>query len=479
MSRDINRVLLPGEEQTVQAWGDFVYCKVATLPVHVAMDSQIVEMQAGDKLRERERFKAFRIENRSPDTVVYVTLVVGEGDYNSQIIRGEVAVQPKLLTEDGSLREDSRYWLSLFVRHEPGYTPVTYNYMDLVKDWGTLSEPDFSSFNVGMDWDAPNGIWSVRDEDGGKHNEYDSEFQWLREVQGAMAGTGDNQNKFALDEDGEHIFWFADNRIRWGARYTSDADPDEGIAITGTSAPNGNQWRAGLAVHDGYLYAAPDNPIYRATLESARAGNPEWEEIVPNDNYSAEGGIAVGGGLIQKIGAVNDARAYNVTDGSVAHTLDGGVPDSAAAAYKGGLVYLMDEGSVRAYWPKQGPDTLSMQAATAPIACKGAGGLLAKSDYNWQFTLADVTAKSIGPMGELQITGEVIRAALALHTGKADAPAGYLDHVYAVRMNTGTGQAQKAVQANQTFAAAGVADDFRMTLPGEIHIQIDALMFNQ
>jgi len=478
MSRDINRVLLPGEEQTVQAWGDFVYCKVATLPVHVAMDSQIVEMQAGDKLRERERFKAFRIENRSADTVVYVTLVVGDGDYQSQIIRGEVAVQPKLLTEDGTLREDSRYWLSLYLRPEPGYTPVTYSYLDTVKQYTDALGVDMN-YEAGLEWLPVAGVWMARDRFG-LHREFTDEWEFVQEYDGPNTGGSDEQLYAATDND-TAIFYLAGDRVRYAPRTSSDSGD---TVITQTPSGNTPDYNRDDLVTVGdalWFYDHEAKAVYSASIDSVKAAAPVWSEVVSGFSKSSAF-IEFDGRLLHIISRSNNyAEVWDPETGQLqwSQSMDW---IASASGYRAGLLYLWrnSEGLdsvdwLYAKWAGEGPDTINVKAIAEPAECRRPAGMI--DTAGWQFTLADLSATA-GLMGEINASGEIIRAALALYAGKVDAPDGYMDHVYAVSMNSGTGSNKKAVRANQTFAAAGVADDFRMTIPGRIDLQIDALMFN-
>lgn len=479
MSRDINRILNPGEEQTVQARGDFVYCKVATLPIHVSMDMQVVEMVAGDKLRQPSRFTDFKIENRSTDTVVFVTLVVGDGDYQSQIIRGEVAVRPRLLTEDGTLREDSRYWLSLFIRPEPGYSPQTYSYADIVKSWTGLNAPEDGGYgNQAMEWDPVNGVWLLRKGDG-TWFEYSAEWGFLR-TQAGPANDGFLQGEFALD-DGAAYCWYVDGygKLFYAARTDSGA----GTEITSTN-PSGQDFddEVSIFVVGDYLclWAANTQTIYRVPLVEARSPGVNWKTWLTGLSGSSGNMVYDGRRYLHNVSTQTtrcdtyDLQADDPSATAFQSTSVGYIP--IAAGYRGGLLYkLKDTDQVDATWPLEGPDTISVKAVADPAACTNTAGMIRRDDF--AFTLADVSATQ-GTLGSLNVSGEVIRAALALYAGDVDAPADYLDHVYAVRANTGIGHGKQSVQANQTFAAAGVADDFRMTIPGAIHIQVDALLFD-
>ena len=120
---DIRRRLLPGQSETIDTPGDYIYIKTADRPVRVIISqgtgsgSSII-MQAGDKHRPGP-FAQFTIENPDRQRPAQVVLVVGQGDFNRQIVQGEVVVDPRIKTADGSYVADQR---------ETHYVSVTMDY---------------------------------------------------------------------------------------------------------------------------------------------------------------------------------------------------------------------------------------------------------------------------------------------------------------------------------------------------------------
>ena len=94
-------------EMPVRAGGDFIFVKEAARNVRVIVDGQAINMGRGDKRRierSEERklsgnlaFDSFEVSNLGDDDLRLV-FVVGEGDYNSQIVTGELSVSDYIQT---------------------------------------------------------------------------------------------------------------------------------------------------------------------------------------------------------------------------------------------------------------------------------------------------------------------------------------------------------------------------------------------
>ena len=106
--REIRTTLLPNGEQQVQAGGDFVYIDFVDREIKLMIHDQIITVNAGDKVRPQRSFKSLTVINPDDSNPVAVVLKVGEGDYSSQIIRGEVSVTPGVRRADGVFIEDTR-----------------------------------------------------------------------------------------------------------------------------------------------------------------------------------------------------------------------------------------------------------------------------------------------------------------------------------------------------------------------------------
>jgi hypothetical protein len=65
-------------------------------------------MEAGDKYRTGRSFKEFEIENNDPLNPVVIVLTIGEGDYNRQIVQGNISITPGITRADGTFGADTR-----------------------------------------------------------------------------------------------------------------------------------------------------------------------------------------------------------------------------------------------------------------------------------------------------------------------------------------------------------------------------------
>jgi hypothetical protein len=102
-----------GAEFPLKTGGDFVYLKYATHPVRILVEGDPVTMEAGDKWRVAGGFTQLTLDNPNNQDDCLVRLTIGEGDYNRQIIQGQITVNPGIRTADGEFVEDTRKTLSL------------------------------------------------------------------------------------------------------------------------------------------------------------------------------------------------------------------------------------------------------------------------------------------------------------------------------------------------------------------------------
>ena len=107
---DHSITVAPGSEFPVQAAGDFVFCKFADRDIRVIIQNSPRTMRAGSKWRPAGGFEAGDVIVQNPDTVnpVAVVLTIGVGDFDDQIIHGEVTVNPGIRGRDGVFIDDTR-----------------------------------------------------------------------------------------------------------------------------------------------------------------------------------------------------------------------------------------------------------------------------------------------------------------------------------------------------------------------------------
>ncbi len=116
--------LQPGQEGLpVRAGGDFIFVKSADRPIRVRVNEQSVLMRAGDKRRfnrspdnpREPAFTSFEVDNPDATAPLTCIFVVGLGDYNAQIITGEVTITPGIQAAGGQFITDTREVIELQV----------------------------------------------------------------------------------------------------------------------------------------------------------------------------------------------------------------------------------------------------------------------------------------------------------------------------------------------------------------------------
>lgn len=114
MARDVTLTLEPGQTLNQALKGDYIYCKYADRPVIVALGEGPVAMESGDKYRPRP-FDSFTVENRDKTRPLTVVLTVGQGDFNRQIVQGELTTKTGIYRADGTFQQDTRFDIDLFL----------------------------------------------------------------------------------------------------------------------------------------------------------------------------------------------------------------------------------------------------------------------------------------------------------------------------------------------------------------------------
>lgn len=115
--QDIRKLVPAGGGFPIQVSGDYIYLKFADRAIDVIINGgrsgqTRVNMEAGDKYRPGP-FEAFEVVNPDPDNAAQVIFTVGEGDYNRQIVQGEITSLPVVRRADGSFADDSRGTVSI------------------------------------------------------------------------------------------------------------------------------------------------------------------------------------------------------------------------------------------------------------------------------------------------------------------------------------------------------------------------------
>src|SRR5690554_437705 len=192
--QDITKRLQPGQSQPVQVGGDFIFLKFADRPIVVIINggessgSRVI-MEAGDKYRPGA-FQSFEIENTDNDNPAQLVMTVGRGDYNRQIVQGEIKSVISLRKADGTLVDDSRAWIEKAVVFRPDTMGVGITRGDL-----SLTVP-FSSTRTG-EWNQGKGDSAIT------YNNY-NDF-WLLTKSGSVQKMGDSMP--SVQKNGKTVTW--------------------------------------------------------------------------------------------------------------------------------------------------------------------------------------------------------------------------------------------------------------------------------
>lgn len=109
---DIKQRLAPGQEMPISVSGDYIFLKFADRDISVVITDgegaqKPVVMAVGDKYRPGP-FKQFLVRNTDDKRPAQIIMTVGQGDYNRQILAGEISVTPGVTRSDGTRAADSR-----------------------------------------------------------------------------------------------------------------------------------------------------------------------------------------------------------------------------------------------------------------------------------------------------------------------------------------------------------------------------------
>lgn len=466
---DVKLRLEAGQDMPVTTPGDYIYLKFADRDIRVTItDGQGVQkpvvMRVGDKYRPGP-FKAFSIQNTDPANPAQVIMVVGEGDFNRQIIQGEVTVTPGIRTADGTFRDDRRFDISAFVYPKKNGT-VTLSDGDTI---GTREMP------TGME--DVTGVTITED--------------------GFIQVAGHGPNSFYGD-----LFLVTLDRTLTITDVQSQPD-----LYGGTESMSRVQYYKGhyYKINGPRIYRDDEQWLYLGSLELGR-GHLANDLIyaVPNVPTAARALLVLDfdGNIVKEVSQAQIGFTQTIT-GLVwepfgrTWTLKKNTPDdffvydenfnllydrqnldigpSKSSSGHGvaiGDVYYVFPAEDLAFRKVQLVDrekTLSGEAF--PADCFNP---LVRRDKASRETSAalDVTYEA----GQAKIRGEVIKALIEMYYGAELEPGfDYMDHVYAIRIDNpnGPGLSLQKVSHSATFKATKITDQFSAALPSKIKLTVD------
>ena len=498
--RDI-RVLVPaGGSVVVSAPGEFIYLKDCARALTVRVNGQAINMERGEKRREPGRFDQFTVDNSSATLPTAAVFVVGLGDYEKLIVSGEIYAMPGVIGADGLRRPDRRYWRDVVLNFEDT-SAAQFDGGDVV--WSSSPHPIAGSDCRGGF--ILNGVfYAVGSASGGWVTiAFDQETKAylgasnLQTVLGvanpAPTGTSVRLEDIHRDKLTGRLYAVMSavpSATRIHSVYTWAPGDSAWVPFTLLPAMiNGNAFVMSSIARDpisrywvaGYQRAY--SPWSAKAVVYDDAGN-SLHEFVTNNNgatktfidfYSSPAGV--GDWIITCTGSTGSQKFWRRQD-----YINGVQVDDAANATASGQNYL-------------GAGILDSDPATRTgftifTPHQAIMRQIALEDYTLagRLYLTVNRARIVRPVsvpvyseithtlfdGVRSVSGEVIRLLCWVLLGR-EPDADYLDHVYQVELYPGANGAPETVITGgvESFAAAGVVDDYRLQLPTLAKMQID------
>lgn len=465
--REIRKLISAGGEEYVDAAGDFIFCSFADRNVLITIEGQPVTVKAGDKVRPQKRIRDFLIRNPDPENPVAVTLVVGEGDYNSQLIQGQVTVMPGIRGADGEWRDDTRHEVTLdlypirtFAEAFPPDVPV--------KIGPTITPPPSGNESVTAMCGSPSGFVLATNRGdpnymGGAQEtfirRYDFDFNLIESYYPPQ------DNRLIVQRMAEwrgKLFFVSGGGAPGGlGRITSDpvnflSFHQFSGAVTGMAVIN-DELHA-FTASEYLIFSNPENGAEYRTVNypawaSGNATGMEQNRTGEIVIFTYDAKIRfIDPQTLEVIKTVDRVPALNV--------------NNEGFGAMGRFYAAVDNSETLKIFP--------FEEVVEPgqfIATKGGCADLTRKESRF-ITAADV--EMVQGSGLVTLRGEVIRATLEQYLGRELAD-GYMDHVYSLAASTNVngGTETKIVAGARSLQARGIEDDLQIYLPARITVEID------
>ena len=488
----------------------YIYCVKAADPVRVSLDGEEMFMEAGDRhLVEGGSYSGFMIiEN--PNTVpVSLVFNMGGGDFTKQIVKGELNVVPSIIKADGTIKPDDRFYLDLHIAPDQTFTTLNVEPGEIKSRQLIFAGNDSQDKVSGGPFQ--DGFLAGRNEvsSGGSGWGVDLAFYGLdgteREVRrlafrsANRFGTPkeispiDEAEFFLTQQDGSSIMISV---CSWsGGTVTQKGDPRHSVATTYAEGDHSGGGIEYNPVTKQLTFAYNDPADYTQIIIETLDYDEVTRALTLASSRTITGPESVNG--VQSIATIdgeqlilikrkNDVlpRIIRAADGVEVwlDTLDPITKYQAVMRFwqSGGSVYSLEsytttpEHYIAERYPTAASYTFKGRVLEQAQACfaglfKPEPGLL---------TEAAVTAdRQTG--GRVNLSGEVVRAALTLFFGGAVID-DYLDAVYGleVRETGGLPRVYKAYTGNYSFSRANLADDFNIQVPGTLRLFVDSTIWD-
>lgn len=455
----------PGAEFPVQAGGDFVFCKFADRDIKVIIQNSPRTMRAGSKWRPAGGFEAgdVIVQNLDPVNPVAVVLTIGVGDFDDQIIHGEVTVNPGIRGRDGVFIDDTRSTVRLSAAFG-NITPREYMAAGLIVNKGVsgliaahVTALDDGRVLVSHDSDAwalfrqwPNG-----------------EPEQLPTALGTGAGVQVGPLLYIPDAENApghgyrlvvNVYDAATLELR--RRFVTDAP--------WVNKASGNPLVECMAYAENRLFIS--NAQERIDVVGLDGGHLKVIDL-GGTNIDFVRGLVVRGGLVHAIGGSGTVNKMAVIDPVTMALVDLGkaklpginVSVAGAALTVRDTLLIGKNNGVDEY----ALDDVTISASGSVSACAGSGRFKAGQVD----TIAELYTQRL-ENGRVLASGQLLRAVLEIYAGRY-MPNDYLDYIYAVKADNLNGISPRVIDAGgQSFAAAGIADDAAGTFPQTIEITL-------
>lgn len=486
---DHSRTLQPGQTIQIHAHGDFVFLKETATAVRVLINEKPVVMDTGDSIHPDEPFEKLEIENLDTLQSVAFTVVIGRGNFRRNFISGTVTTTPGIYTKNSGIVGDSRYQLPLKVRPKQG-TDINTDAFAIFREVEPATQ--FTAGSSLSDWQQQVPGWN-----------------WASKIVPKLLNASCNYAKSSLVHMAVLAMKSGANK-HWALSYNPE---------TGTVYDRGQLDDLGepqcYARGEFYEYMGDSHSsskgVWRRPI--GETGAASWDRIYSSKRvYDFEilssGRLVLGCGsdgyaLIESSGDIvktsgTDAQQVAIV-GDEIHVFAGG--SNKVKRYDHDLNYigqLYEPGNLSVvcgwkYWllvqnSNLTPTALNLRdpfSVYVPLAgdalevgCGDGAGLLKRvDDYGAVRSSAAVTLE--GQAGPTPLAkGEIIRLALSWFY-ETDIADGYLDYVHAVEIISSGGadgvkQKRTYLETNgETFAYAGVDDDFEVVMPAKVTITLD------
>lgn len=486
--RDIPVLLQPGNGATVRAPGEFLYLKFADREIQAIVTGldgtqSRVKMVTGDFTRPGGGISEVELVNPDPANACAVVVTVGDGEFDRKIIQGDVSITPVIRTANGQTRNDSRRTISLDV--SPQYQST--------HDWevGDLlaENPDPGASSINDMVTAADTYFGYA---GNRFIEFDP--QTLRRVStspetatatGVPVDMGHPSVLHPMVGDRSGIVYAVDRASSFGS------GPSRLIVVNPRTGLVSGQFDVGSSsrIPTGMIVA----PGFDQVVIAMNASSGPREFWIYNLSTGAFVGLDQSLDANFNLGSsyeVEPGKWYTVEDGDSLWTVKGspgnwsisaqratGISSVNANAVAVGL-FALAKGQVGATpYPVRKYAMAPFTTVSGVAALAGCGTLFNRLVKR---RALDGAAQSIAAV---EVTwqdrrglarGEIIRLIIEWYTGEL-APDDYLDHVYGARLFRPTdNSAERAVMTGaETFAKAGIADDFEIYLPARVELIVD------